>query len=63
MKHATMELEEEHFERWMNLFNETVNTHFDGPVAEDAKTRAGIMASMFMHKLGQIKQNSTKPLF
>lgn len=63
MKHATMELEDEHFERWMNLFSETVNAHFEGPVAEDAKTRAGIMASMFMHKLGQIKQSSNRPIF
>ncbi len=63
IKHATMELGEEHFERWMNLFSETVNTHFEGPVAEDAKTRAGIMASMFMHKIEQIKQNSTRPIF
>ncbi len=63
MKHATMELREEHFERWMNLFTETINAHFEGRVAENAKTRAGIMASMFMHKLSQIKQHSTKPLF
>jgi hemoglobin len=26
IKHATMELGEEHFERWMNLFSETVDT-------------------------------------
>lgn len=63
MKHATMELGEEHFERWLNLFNETVNTYFEGQVAEDAKNRAAIMAHMFMHKLDQIKQHNTKPVF
>lgn len=63
MKHATMELGEEHFERWLNLFNETVDTYFEGSVAEDAKNRAAIMASMFMHKLDQIKQHNTKPVF
>jgi len=63
IKHATMSLEDEHFNRWINMFNETVNTHFEGPVAEDAKKRAAIMASMFMHKLDQIKQSNIKPIF
>ncbi|MFA6945975.1 MAG: group III truncated hemoglobin [Pedobacter sp.] len=63
MKHATMELGEEHFERWLKMFNETVNTYFEGPVAEDAKTRAAIMAGMFRHKLDQIRQHHIKPVF
>lgn len=63
MKHATMGLDDEHFERWLNMFNETVDTHFAGPVAEDAKKRAIIMASMFMHKLKANKLNQTRPLF
>lgn len=63
IKHATMDLEEEHFKRWMSMFNETIDTYFEGPVAEDAKSRAAIMASMFMHKLDQIKQHNIKPIF
>ncbi len=63
MKHATMELEDSHFERWIKMFNATVDTYFEGPVAEDAKKRAAIMASMFMYKLDQIRQDKTLPIF
>ncbi len=63
MKHVTMELESEHFDRWLNMFNETIDTHFEGPVAEDAKKRAIIMATMFMHKLNDNKQNNSRPVF
>ena len=63
MKHVTMELEGEHFDRWLNMFNETIDTHFEGPVAEEAKKRAIIMATMFMHKLNDNKQNNSRPVF
>ena len=63
IKHATMELESEHFERWLKMFNKTIETHFEGPVAEDAKKRAIIMASMFMNKLASNKQNHVRPVF
>jgi len=63
MKHATMELEDRHFERWLSMFNETIDTYFEGPVADDAKRRAVIMASMFMHKLEDTKKNNTRPVF
>lgn len=63
MKHATMELEDRHFERWLSMFNETIDTYFNGPVADDAKRRAVIMANMFMHKLEDIQKNNTRPVF
>lgn len=63
IKHASMELETEHFDRWISMFNETIDTHFEGPVADDAKRRAAIMAHMFMNKLKFIKQNNIKPVF
>ena len=62
MKHSTMELDPEHFERWISLFNQTIDTHFQGPLAEEAKIRAKVMASMFMFKLNKIKQGTIKPL-
>lgn len=63
IKHATMELGTEHFDHWISMFNETIDTHFEGPVAEDAKRRAAIMAHMFMNKLKFIEQNNIKPVF
>lgn len=62
MKHATMELDHEHFERWISLFNQTTDINFQGPLAEEAKKRAAVIASMFIFKLNKIKQGTIKPL-
>ncbi len=62
MKHATMELDPEHFERWISIFNQTIDTHFQGPLVEEAKIRAAVMASMFLFKLDKIKHSTIKPL-
>jgi hemoglobin len=39
-KHSHMRLKPEHFDRWLGLFNETVDEHFTGEKAELAKQRA-----------------------
>lgn len=39
-KHAHMRLKQEHFDRWLALFNETVDAHFEGEKAALAKQRA-----------------------
>ena len=62
MKHATMELDPEHFERWISMFNQTIDEHFQGPLAEEAKIRGAVMASMFLFKLDKIKHSTIKPL-
>ena len=49
--HATMCLEKMHFERWLEIFFETIDSRFEGDVAEDAKFKAGIMASTFARRL------------
>jgi len=37
-KHAKMDtITPLHFERWLLLFNETIDTHFSGTMADDAK--------------------------
>lgn len=56
-KHATMELTPAHFNTWISLFIQTVDTHFNGPVAEDAKRRALIMAANFARRLDDLNQN------
>lgn len=50
-KHAPLTIGQDHFERWLKLFAETINAHFEGPVAEDAQKRAGLMAEMFLSRL------------
>lgn len=39
-KHAHMRLQQVHFDRWLALFNETVDEHFIGEKADMAKQRA-----------------------
>ena len=38
--HASMDLKKEHFDRWIELFNATVDELFTGEKAETAKQRA-----------------------
>lgn len=54
-KHIALELSSEHFERWIHLFEETVNEHFKGKVASDAIHRAKTISIIFQHKLAHIK--------
>jgi len=56
-KHAPLQIEQAHFDRWLKLFNETINKHFEGPVAQDACKRAGLMAEMFLSRLRYANPN------
>ncbi|WP_449436802.1 group III truncated hemoglobin [Pedobacter steynii] len=38
-KHLPLELSRAHFDRWIDLFNETVDESFVGEIAENAKKR------------------------
>ena len=59
-KHAKMDtITLLHFERWLLLFNETVDAHFLGSIAEDAKWRASIMADNFMRRLTSLREKGT----
>ncbi|MBD1419969.1 group III truncated hemoglobin [Sphingobacterium chuzhouense] len=60
--HAQLPIEAEHFERWLQLFDKTVNDLFEGPVADEAKSRGRKMAALFQVKLEHIRQSPFKPL-
>lgn len=53
-RHIPLGISQEHFDRWLVLFAATINEHFEGPMAEDAKNRAELMAIMFVSKLERI---------
>ena len=53
-KHIKLPLQPAHFERWLQLFKETIDENFQGAVANEAKTRADAIASLFQYKLGLI---------
>lgn len=48
---ATTPFGEEHYARWLELFTETVDDHFSGPIAETAKGRARKMAKALQRLL------------
>jgi hemoglobin len=52
LKHQTLPIEKEHFERWLTLFHETVDTLYSGNIAVEAKYKAGKIGEVFQHKLG-----------
>ena len=54
MKHIPLPVSKDHFERWVALFVENMDQHFEGPVAEDAKQRARSIAHIFQSKLAHI---------
>lgn len=63
MPHARLPLEQRHFDRWLALFDTTVDLHFEGIVADDAKARAAKMAVMFLSKIEYLRANGhIKPL-
>ncbi len=51
-KHTGLPINRDHFTRWLELFTETVNSEFAGPVADEAKNRAQTIANLFQYKMG-----------
>ncbi len=63
LPHAQLPLEWLHFERWLQLFGETVDRYFEGRNAEEAKRRATLMAEIFHHKIQYYRDRGIgKPL-
>ncbi len=62
LKHAKLPIAAAHFDTWIGLFNETVDRHFEGEKANEAKWRAARMSEMFQYKLDYYKDNPAQPL-
>lgn len=60
--HATLPIQRTHFDRWLNLWYQTVDSLFQGKVAEEAKWRGERMAGVFLSKLDYLQQNNIQPL-
>lgn len=54
--HTKVALTTTHFKRWLKLFFETVDEHFEGATAELAKYKATNIANVFQYRLGLIKE-------
>lgn len=60
--HAHLPIQQVHFDHWLKLFSDTIDSLFVGKKVEEAKWRAQKMATMFMSKLDYIRNNPDKPL-
>lgn len=49
--HKHLPVNQSHFDRWMEIFTETIDSLFAGKLAEEAKVRAANMAYMFNYKI------------
>ena len=51
-KHIHLKIDVSHFNRWFELFKNTVEDHFVGMKADEVKSRAQSIAGVWQHKLG-----------
>ena len=51
LPHSELQVNKTHFDRWIELFVETVDENFYGEKAEESKWRAEKMAEMFQTKM------------
>lgn len=57
-KHAHMKLADEHFDRWISLFDETVHELFEGEKASMAVFRAKTIAWSFKEKFKRMNDST-----
>lgn len=60
--HAQLPIDQQHFERWLSLFEKTLNKLFSGKKTEEAIWRAQNIATMFQRKIKYIRDNPDRPL-
>jgi hemoglobin len=51
-KHIGLPIQAEHFERWLQLFTETIDENFSGLKADETKSRAQSIAGVWKFKMG-----------
>ena len=54
-KHATLPIEQAHFDRWLVHFKSTIDHNFEGEMAVAVKHKAELMAVMFVSKLNYMR--------
>lgn len=58
--HKHLPIDKVHFDRWMEIFTETVDVLFTGAIADEAKLRAKNMAEMFNYKINYFRDADQK---
>ena len=54
-KHAVLPVNPAHFARWLGLFRQTVDEHFAGPKAVEAKNVAASIADTFQNRMQLVR--------
>jgi len=62
LPHAQLPVEQKHFDVWLELWHGTIDEHFAGAKADEAKWRGDKMAVMFLSKIEYYRNNSATPL-
>lgn len=60
--HAQLPVDKAHFERWIALFHQTLDRHFSGEIADEARWRSVRMAEMFLSKIRYYREKGGVPL-
>jgi len=60
--HAQLPVEQKHFDAWLKLWHETIDEHFTGIKADEAKWRGDKMAVMFLFKIEYYRNHPATPL-
>lgn len=60
--HAKLPVEKLHFETWLKLWHHTIEEHFEGALADEARWRGNKMATMFLSKIDYYRNNTATPL-
>ncbi len=55
--HAKLPVSQQHFDAWLALWHTTVDAHFAGPIADEARWRGDKMAVMFLSKIEYYRNN------
>lgn len=60
--HANLPVTKVHFDRWLDLFFNTIDEKFEGEKAAEAKWRASKMAEIFQFKIERYQESGLRPL-
>ncbi len=60
--HAQLPVDQIHFDTWLQLWHGTVDLHFKGKTADEAKWRGDKMAAMFLYKITYYRDSNATPL-
>lgn len=58
--HKHLPIDKVHFDRWMDIFIATIDSLFQGTIADEAKFRAKNMAEMFTYKINYFRDAEQK---